>query len=147
MWKRIAEKSPFVDKYQRFSKGQNQGACIRSVKTQTFKEASEVLETSTYTLIRRFAKVIVEQLPQATAIDACKVDTDAGTYQLIIVNVETHELIDILTNRKKETINHNLPQFREALKVVVMDMSTSFKAAVMKALEPLLIIADRFHYC
>ena len=151
--KRFAEKSPFVDRYQRYSKEWNQAACIRSIKAKTFKEASEVLGSSTSTMIRRFEKTIIEQLPEgvqlpeAIAIDEFKADTDAGTYQLIIANAETHEPIDILPNRKKETIKHYLQQFGQAVKVVVMDMNPSFKAAVRKALDRPVIIADRFHYC
>ena len=151
--KRFAEKSPFADKYQRYSKEWNQVARIRSVKAKTFKEAGEVLGTSTSTVIRRFKKLIVEQLPEGVqlpesiAIDEFKADTDAGTYQLIIANAETHEPIDILPNRKKETIKHYLQQYGEAVKVVVMDMNPSFKAAVRKALNRPVIIADRFHYC
>ena len=39
--KRFSEKSPFVDKYQRFSKEWNQVVRIRSIKGKTFKEAAE----------------------------------------------------------------------------------------------------------
>ena len=47
------------------------------------------------------------QLPRVIAIDEYKADTDSGTYQLIIANAETHEPIDILPNRRKETIYNN----------------------------------------
>ncbi|MFJ6208627.1 hypothetical protein [Lysinibacillus sp. NPDC092081] len=70
---------------------------IRAIKAKTFKEAAEVLGTSTTTVIRRFKKVANKQLVEGVslskviAIDEYKGDTDAGTYQLIIANVETRE--------------------------------------------------------
>ena len=38
--KRFSEKSPFVDKYQRYTKEWNQVVRIRSIKAKTFKEAA-----------------------------------------------------------------------------------------------------------
>jgi transposase len=151
--KRFSEKSPFVDKYQRYTKEWNQVARIRAVKAKTFKEAGEVLGTSSSTVIRRFKEVAKDQmtsgvrLPKAIAIDEYKGDTDAGTYQLIIANAETHEPLDILPNRRKDTIKEYLYQHGADVELVVMDMNPSFKAAVKTALGRPLIIADRFHYC
>ena len=90
--KRFAEKSPFVDKYQRYIKERNQVVRIRSVKAKTFKEAGEVLGKSSSTVIRRFKEVAKNhiasgvRLPKIIAIDEYKGDTDAGTYQLIIAD-------------------------------------------------------------
>jgi len=150
--KRFSEKSPFVDKYQRYSKEWNQVVSIRAIKAKTFKEAAEVLGTSITTVIRRFKKVANKQLvegvrlPKAIAIDEYKGDTDAGTYQLIIANAETREPIDILPNRKKETIKNYLSQYGADVEIVVMDMNPSFKAAVRQALGRPVIVADRFHF-
>ncbi len=151
--KRFSEKSPFVDKYQRYSKEWNRVVRIRSVKAKTFKEAGEVLGTSSSTVIRRFKEVAKNEmktgvrLPKAIAIDEYKGDTDAGTYQLIIANAETHEPLDILPNRRKDTIKDYLYQYGADVELVVMDMNPSFKAAVKTALGRPVIVADRFHYC
>lgn len=151
--KRFAEKSPFVDKYQRYSKEWNRVVRIRSVKARSFKEAGEVLGTSSSTVIRRFKEVAKNEmktgvrLPKAIAIDEYKGDTDAGTYQLIIANAETHEPLDILPNRRKDTIKDYLYQYGTDVELVVMDMNPSFKAAVKTALGRPVIVADRFHYC
>ena len=70
------------------SKEWNQVVSIRAIKVKTFKEAAEVLGTSSTTVIRRFKeKQLVEgvSLPKAIAID-------------------------ILPNRKKETIKIRAPQ-------------------------------------
>ena len=60
--KRFSEVSPFVDKYQRYSKEWNRVVRIRSVKARTFKEAEEVLGTSSSTVIRRFKDVAKSQM-------------------------------------------------------------------------------------
>ena len=56
-----------------------------------------------------------------------------GKYQFIIANAETHEPIDILPNRRKETIHHYLSQYGLNVKMVVMDMSPAFKLHKDKA--------------
>ncbi len=151
--KRFSEECPFVAKYQRYTKEWNQVARIRSIKAKTFKEAGEVLGTSSSTIIRRFQSVAKEQLvsgvrlPKVIAIDEYKGDTDAGKFQLIIANAETHEPIDILPNRRKDTIKDYLYKYGSDVEMVVMDMNPSFKAAVKQALGRPLIIADRFHFC
>lgn len=151
--KRFSKISPFVDKYQRFSKEWNQVIRIRAIKGKTFKETGEVLGTSSSTVLRRFKEAAQEQirggvrLPKAIAIDEYKGDTDAGTYQLVIADAETHEPIDILPNRRKETIKDYLRNHGDHVEIVVMDMNPSFKSAVRQALGRPVIIADRFHYC
>ncbi|MER2191524.1 MAG: ISL3 family transposase [Solibacillus sp.] len=150
--KRFNENAPFVTRYQRFSKEWNQVAQIRAVKAKTFKEAADVLGASSTTIIRRFKEAMKQlpegvTLPKAIAIDEYKADTDAGKYQLIIANAETHEPIDILPNRRKETIKHYLATYGAEVKIVVMDMNPAFKAAVKSALNSPVIVADRFHYC
>ncbi|RKJ11142.1 transposase, partial [Butyricicoccus sp. 1XD8-22] len=73
--KRFAEKAPFVERYQRFSKETNQAMIIQSVKSKTFKDAAMILSTSISTILRRFnkqAKAALPEgfrLPKAIAID------------------------------------------------------------------------------
>lgn len=149
----LPKKTSFVERYQRFSKETNQAMIIQSVKSKTFKDAAMILGTSISTILRRFTKQAKAALPEGfrlpkeIAIDEYKVDTDAGKYQLIIGNAETHEPIDILPNRRLQTINTYLQKYGQDVEIVVMDMNGSFKAAVHQALAKLIIIANRFHYC
>ncbi|WP_430541086.1 hypothetical protein [Sporosarcina thermotolerans] len=75
---------------------------------QNIQRSRRSTGTSSSTVIRRFKEVAKKQmksgvrLPKAIAIDEYKGDTDAGTYQLIIADAETHEPLDILPNRRKE---------------------------------------------
>ncbi|MEL4023580.1 ISL3 family transposase [Lysinibacillus endophyticus] len=151
--KRFAEKASFVERYQRYSREANQAMTIQSAKSKTFKDAAMILGTSISTIIRRFkkqAKAVLPkgvQLPKAIAIDEYKGDTDAGKYQLIIANAETHEPIDVLPNRRLQTIKTYLQKYGQEVEIVVMDMNGSFKTAVQQALGKPIIVADRFHYC
>lgn len=151
--KRFSEDTSFVDRYQRYSKEWNQVAQIRSFKAKTFKEAADSLGTSSATILRRFKKVakghlkMNKQLPKRIAIDEYKGDTDAGKFQLVIANADTHEPIDILPNRRKDTIKEYLYKFGSQVELVVMDMNPSFKAAVNQTLRRPVIVADRFHFC
>ncbi|MEG0681866.1 MAG: ISL3 family transposase [Eubacterium sp.] len=151
--KRFSEKSSFIERYQRFSKEWNQAIQVLAIKSPTFKSIAEKMGTSSSTVIRRFDRVAKKELlsgvtlPKAIAIDEYKGDTNAGKFQLIIANAETHEPIDILPNRRKDTIKHYLQKHGDQVEIVVMDMNQSFKAAVKEALNRPVIIADRFHYC
>jgi len=89
----------------------------------------------------------VTELPAVIAIDEYKGDTREGKYQLIIADGETRKPIDILPNRNKKTIKHYLQKHGGQVQMVIMDMSHSFKAAVLSALGRPVIIADRFHFC
>jgi transposase len=151
--KKFSESNPFVDRYQRISVELNQAIKIRSIKGKTFKETAEVYGTSPSTVVRRFdllAEATVneeaKELPEVIAIDEYKGDTREGKYQLIIADGVTREPIDILENRYKRTIKQYLRKYGANVKVVVMDMSPSFKAAVQQALGKPVIVADRFHF-
>lgn len=151
--KKFAEKNSFIDRYQRFSKEWNQAVHVRSVKAKTFKEVAGHYGASASTIVRRFDALALQEitetakLPRVIAIDEYKGDTREGKYQLIIADGETREPIDILPNRKKETIKRYLQQHGASVKIVIMDMSHAFKAAVKKALGKPVIVADRFHFC
>ncbi|MGF9641377.1 transposase, partial [Salinimicrobium profundisediminis] len=117
------------------------------------KETAEVYGSSPATVVRRFDQLAGEtveqeakELPEVIAIDEYKGDTREGKYQLIIADGRTKEPIDILENRYKKTIKQYLRKYGARVKVVVMDMSPSFKAAVQQALGKPVIVADRFHF-
>ncbi|MFB9220637.1 helix-turn-helix domain-containing protein [Kurthia sibirica] len=112
---------------KRFSKEWHQAIQMLCVKSPTFQSVAEKMGTSSSTVIRRFDQVAEQQLvlgvtlPKAIAIDAYKGDTNAGKFQLIIANAETHEPIAILPNRRKDTIKQYLQRFGDQVEIVVMD--------------------------
>ena len=114
--KRFAENNPVVERYQRFSKEWNQMAQIRSVKGKTFKETAVQYGTSVSTIIRRFDRVVPkalkekQSLPSVIAIDEFKGNAGQEKFQLIIADAVTKQPIDILPNRKQETIEAYLQE-------------------------------------
>ncbi len=73
--------------------------------------------------------------------------TPGERFQTVIVDVENKHIIDILEDRKVDTIKKYL-RSRDTgqVKIVFMDMSKWFKKAVCDVLDHPLIIADRFHF-
>ena len=151
--KEFAEENSFVDRYQRFSREWNQAVNVRSVKAKSFIEVAIQYGSSVSTVIRRFDQLAkkelkeIKELPKVIAIDEYKGDTQEGKYQVIIADGETREPIDILPNRRKKTITNYLRKYGAKVEVVIMDMSRTFKAAVRKALDKPIIVADHFHFC
>ena len=150
--KRFYEENPCVDHYQHHSKEWNQQVQIRTVKAKTFTEIAAQYNSSVSTIIRRFDRMVPQTLkgaaalPKAIAIDEFKGDTGKEKYQLIIADAITREPIDILPNRRKETIKEYLRKHGSNVQVVVMDMSQAFKAAVTQAMGSPVIVADSFHF-
>src|SRR5699024_11447697 len=52
----------------------------------------------------------------------------------------------ILPDRRKDTIKRYFQRYGWNVEIVVMDMSSSFRAAIEEAIERPIIIADRFHF-
>lgn len=88
-----------------------------------------------------------KQLPKVIAIDEYKCDAGGEKYQTIIADPVNRIPLEILPDRRKDTVKQYLKKHGHHVEVVVMDMSSSFKAAVDEALGKPVIVADRFHYC
>lgn len=143
------ERLQMVGHYQR---------CLSSLQTTaltyaamgSFTMAARFAGMTTNRLIRLFDKREIKKrkvLPRAIAIDEFKGDAGGERFQTIVADVENKEIIDILPNRKVETIKKYLQSVDTgSVEIVVMDLSKSFKQAVRQALGDPLIIADRFHY-
>lgn len=151
--KRFAESAPFVARYQRQTIEWNQMLTLKVVKAKTFTDTAESAGTSPTTVMRRFDTLAapqwkaVTELPPVIAIDEYKGDTRAGKFQLIIADPVTRQPLDILPDRRADTLKAYLREKGQRVTTVVMDMSHSFKHAVNQALGRPVIIADRFHYC
>ncbi|PGL69241.1 hypothetical protein [Bacillus sp. AFS055030] len=106
--KRFSESKSFVSRYKRGSIEWFLALSIHAIKSRSFKKTSEIFRGSYTTVIRGFDELSkkeinqVTALPKVIAIDEYKGDTQAGKYQLIIVNGKTRKLIDILPNRRKK---------------------------------------------
>src|SRR5699024_12289850 len=80
-------------------------------------------------------------------IDEYKGDAGGEKYQTIIADPVNRIPLEILPDRRKDTVKQYLKKHGHQVEVVVMDMSASFKAAVDEALGKPVIVADRCHFC
>src|SRR5699024_5289512 len=150
--KRFYEDNTLVDRYQRQSQELKQSIAIELIHGKSFKGVAERFHTSS-TVMRRFDAVNSEmlsetkQLPKVIAIDEYKGDAGGEKYQTIIADPVDRKPLEILPDRRKSTVKAYLQKHGRQVKMVVMDMSLSFKAAVDQALESPIVIADRFHFC
>ncbi|WP_090844023.1 ISL3 family transposase [Alkalicoccus daliensis] len=151
--KRFAERRTFVERYQRHSVEWNQALGLRVIQGKNFTDSAKQFHTSPTTAMRRFDNISapmleeIEDLPAVIAIDEYKGDTNQGKYQVILADGVTGEPLDILPDRSVQTVKRYLQKKGSQVRIVVMDMSPSFKSAVQQALGKPVIVADRFHFC
>lgn len=143
------ERLQMVDHYQR---------CVNIVQTTaltyaamgSFTTAARLVGITTNRLLRMFDRrefKAKKVLPRAIAIDEFKGDAGGERFQTVIADVENKKIVDVLPDRKVDTIKKYLQSSDTSkVEIVVMDLSKSFKQAVRKALGNPLIIADRFHF-
>ncbi|WP_147212811.1 ISL3 family transposase [Oceanobacillus sojae] len=144
--------------YERLQMIQRYQRCMASVQTtammhaaiSSFRTAALVTGVTESRVLRWFdQKELTSRkvLPRVIAIDEFKGDADGKRFQLNVVDVENRRIIDILPDRKVETMEEYLKSCDTGkVEIVVMDLSRSFKQAIRKALGNPLIIADRFHF-
>ena len=124
---------------------------VWTTQETTFTQVAKQQGCSIPQMMRRFKKIISEtkyrkELPRQVMIDEQKGDTDVGKFQLLIASAETKEPIDILPDRRKDTIKYHFQRYDWNVEIVAIDMSSSFRAAIEEAIERPIIIADRFHF-
>lgn len=151
--RRFYENNSLVERYQRQSKELKQAIALELIHGKNFKAIASRFNTSATTVMRRFDEVgssfleETRELPSVIAIDEYKGDSDGEKYQTIIADPVDRKPLEILPDRKKETVEAYLREHGQKVEKVVMDMSPSFKAAVDQALGKPIVVADRFHFC
>ncbi|WP_081427521.1 ISL3 family transposase [Oceanobacillus iheyensis] len=150
--KRFFERNPLVKRYKRQSIEFNQVLSLELVHGKSFRDVATRFHTSPTTIMRRFDEITASKmketqaLPKVIAIDEYKGDAGNEKYQTVIADPINRKPLEILKDRKKDTLVDYLRMHGEKVEFVVMDMSPSFKAAVDKALGHPIVIADRFHF-
>ncbi|ADI00439.1 ISL3 family transposase [Salisediminibacterium selenitireducens] len=147
--KTFYERLQMIERYQRaLTSVQNEA--LMYAADSSFTTAARWAGISVTRLIRLFDRREMKTptvLPRAIAIDEFKGDAGGERFQTIIVDVERKEIVDILPDRKVDTIKKYLRSCdTSGVEIVVMDLSKWFKKAVRDVLGDPLIIADRFHF-
>lgn len=147
--KTFMEKLQFVDRYQRCT-NQMQSTALVYAGTQSFTQAARHAGITTNRLIRMFDRQTIpttKVLPKILSVDEFKGDAEGEKFQTVIVDAENSMIVDVLPDRKIDTIKAYLRSCDTSqVEVVVMDLSQAFKKAIRDVLGDPLIVADRFHY-
>ncbi|MGM0940378.1 MAG: helix-turn-helix domain-containing protein [Bacillota bacterium] len=127
--KRFYENNSLVERYQRQSKELKQAIALELIHGKNFKSVASRFNISSTTVMRRFDEVgssflkETKELPSVIAIDEYKGDSDGEKYQTIIADPVDRKPLEILPDRKKETVETYLKEHGQRVEVVVMDMS------------------------
>ena len=106
-----------VERYQRQSIEYKQALAIEVIHGKSFKDVADRFNTSPTTVMRRLDEIsaskfkAVEQLPEVIAIDEYKGDAGGEKYQTIIADPIERMPLDILKDRKKETLKNYLRKY------------------------------------
>jgi len=118
---------------------------------QTFVSVAEIVGVTEGTVRQVFAayqkrqqQEIILVAPSQIGIDEVKID---GAMRAVIVDLEHHRILDILTDRKKSSVLNFLLQLpgREQIEWATMDMWKSYLDVVHQALPQARIAVDKFH--
>jgi len=105
------------------------------------------IQVSGDTLLRILRRFGQDHVPQA---DARVIGVDdwafkrGRTYGTIIVNLETHQVIDLLPDRTSDTLASWL-QAHPSIEIVSRDRSTDYSIAIRKGAPNAIHVADRWH--
>ncbi|WCK57653.1 ISL3 family transposase (plasmid) [Aneurinibacillus sp. Ricciae_BoGa-3] len=118
---------------------------------RTFVSLSEELgvdEKTIRSIFREYVNRLEEQVrietPQWLGIDEIHILSKA---RCVITNIEQRTLVDMLTNRNKETVIRYLHHLenKKRIRYVTMDMWNPYRDAVKEVLPQAKIIVDKFH--
>lgn len=95
---------------------------------------------------QRVAELSGRTCPQVLGIDEHFFSRKKG-YATTLVDLKNHKVFDVVLGRSEPSLRRYLKRLRgrEQVKVVVMDMSETYRQIVRKYFPNALIVADRFH--
>ena len=148
--KRFYEEAPFLMKYQRVT---------ISVRNQIFESFAGSIQSVTdlsHTLglsassVRHYLDLITpapKPLPRVMGIDEFKGNAGGQKFQVVITDLETREVVDILEDRSTKTLVEyfNLRPEKGNVEVIAMDLSNQFRLVAATCFPEAEIVADRFH--
>ncbi len=150
--KRFNEKYSFVSKYYRNSNDVVYNVFDDLKKQLNLKTIGDRNGITSQSVIRlmQFMKPfkVTKELPEAIGIDEFKGNSGGNKYQVVITDLKTHSIIDIISKRSETAIYHYLNSItnKDKVKYVAMDLSMFFKRIILDNFKNAEIIADKFHY-
>jgi transposase len=128
---------------------------VDQVLTSNILAVSERTGLSEYQIqhiLNDVGKLLRTQKPKnliRLGIDEISLRKGSGRYCAVLVDLDSHEIIGLLSSRKQDEIREVLlswgSEVLNSIKLVSMDLSQSYKSIINEVLPNAEIVADRFH--
>jgi transposase len=147
--KRVPEEIPFLPRYHRGTNRLFAEILNQCTKSKPMKEIAIEAGVSPATVSRIFDKISYGKapLPPVLSFDEFRGNAGGEKFQFILADPKNHKVLDILPDRKQETLYRYFSSCtnRKEVKYVVIDMSRAYKEVIRVCFPNAKIIIDKFH--
>ena len=151
--KRFAEMNSFIQKFFRHSNDvvNNVFDDLTSIKNLSqIGNDNNMSSQNVSRLMNKFMPIFhnTTSLPEAIGIDEFKGNSGGNKFQVVITNLKTHKVIDVISARSEDALYNFFKKISNPkdVKLVAMDLSLFFKKIITDCLPNAKIIADTFHF-
>ena len=151
--KRFPESNSFIQKYYRHSNDVVNNVFDDLTSIKNFSQIGLDNNMSSQNVSRIMNKFIpifhhTTSLPEAIGIDEFRGNSGGNKFQVVITDLKTHKVIDVISDRSKEALYNFFSKISNTndVKLVTMDLSLFFKSIVADVFPNAKIIADTFHF-
>ncbi|MFN3454470.1 MAG: ISL3 family transposase, partial [Pseudobdellovibrio sp.] len=148
------QRLPGVLPYQRSTEPFKDEVSVRHHDGTSISKLSEKLELGQATVNRYYRSFLKRQynefknasVPKVLGIDEKKFNTKFG-YQTTLVNLQKHKVFDLVLGRTESNLGKYLQKLpdRNNCKVIVMDLSETYRKIARDYFPKAMVVADRFH--
>lgn len=101
-------------------------------------------------LMNKFMPIFhnITSLPEAIGIDEFKGNAGGNKFQVVITDLKTHKVIDVISNRSEDALYNFFRKITNTkdVNLVTMDLSLFFKHIIVDVFPNAKIVADTFHF-
>lgn len=156
--KTFLEKNPFIWNHNYKIDPKTIGLVInylrKAISVKDIADFVGISPSSVFNIIDKYVKIPNKHLPEILSVDEFlgfnKDQNNIGKYPCLIVDVKTHDLIDVIRSRRKVWIESYFSKKSQSelqrVKYVVIDMHQPYKDVIKKYLPNAIIAIDKFHY-
>ena len=151
--KRFAEMNSFIPKFFRHSNDvvNNVFDDLTSIKNLSqIGNDNNMSSQNVSRLMNKFMPIFhnTTSLPEAIGIDEFKGNSGGNKFQVVITNLKTHKVIDVISARSEDALYNFFRKISNPkdVKLVAMDLSLFFKKIITDCLPNAKLIADTFHF-
>ena len=146
--KRFYERNEWLSRYKRMTHRMIEDIFLKLKDSVSFKHVANELNISVSTVCRYFDALNIpgKALPEVLCIDEFKGNTGKNKYQCILLDGVSGEIIDILPNRDKATLEHYFSKKNvKDVRFLVSDLWDPYFNLVQNIFPKARHIADKYH--